>query len=109
MKRLLVGAALSLALAACNDQHASNSRSLAPIPPQTVALMSSKGMSAKDPILVRVFKKESELEVWKRTVEGEYAHLKTYPICRWSGSSARSAARATVRLRRDSTRSRPGR
>jgi murein L,D-transpeptidase YafK len=85
MKRLLMGAALSLALAACNDQHAGNNRSLAPIPPQTVALMSSKGMSAQDPILVRVFKKESELEVWKRTVEGEYAHLKTYPICRWSG------------------------
>jgi murein L,D-transpeptidase YafK len=85
MKRLLAGAALSLALAACNDQYASNGRSLAPIPPQTVALMSSKGMAAKDPILVRVFKKESELEVWKRTVDGEYAHLKTYPICRWSG------------------------
>ncbi|MGA0596954.1 L,D-transpeptidase family protein [Enterovirga sp. CN4-39] len=85
MKRLLIGAALSLALAACNDQYASTGRSLAPIPPQTQALMASKGMSKSDPILVRVFKKESELEVWKRTVDGEYAHLKTYPICRWSG------------------------
>ena len=85
MKRLLAGAALTLALAACNDQYASNSRSLAPIPAQTVALMSKKGMAPSDPILVRVFKKESELEVWKRTVDGEYAHLKTYPICRWSG------------------------
>jgi murein L,D-transpeptidase YafK len=85
MKRLLAGAALSLALAACNDQYASTGRSLVPIPSQTVALMSSKGMTPKDPILVRVFKKESELEVWKRTVDGEYAHLKTFPICRWSG------------------------
>ena len=85
MKRLLAVAALSLALAGCNDQYAQNGRSMAPIPPQTVALMSSKNMSKSDPILVRVFKKESELEVWKRTVDGEYAHLKTYPICRWSG------------------------
>ncbi|NNM73559.1 murein L,D-transpeptidase [Enterovirga sp. DB1703] len=47
--------------------------------------MSEKGMTKSDPILVRVFKKESELEVWKRSVDGHYAHLKTYPICRWSG------------------------
>ena len=85
MKRVLAGAALSLALAGCNDQYGSSGRSLMPIAPQTVALMSSKGMTQADPILVRVFKKESELEVWKRTVDGEYAHLKTYPICRWSG------------------------
>ena len=47
--------------------------------------MSQKNMSKGDPILVRLFKKESELEVWKRSVDGEYAHLKTFPICRWSG------------------------
>jgi murein L,D-transpeptidase YafK len=85
MKRLLAAAAVSLALAGCNDQYASTSRSQVPVPPQTVALMAEKGMTKSDPILVRVFKKESELEVWKRTVDGEYAHLKTYPICRWSG------------------------
>jgi murein L,D-transpeptidase YafK len=85
MKRLLAAAAVSFALAGCNDQYASTSRSQVPVPPQTVALMAEKGMTKSDPILVRVFKKESELEVWKRTVDGEYAHLKTYPICRWSG------------------------
>ena len=31
------------------------------------------------------YKKESELEVWKRGSNGKYALLKTYPICRWSG------------------------
>ncbi|MDB5512131.1 MAG: hypothetical protein JWR08_1614 [Enterovirga sp.] len=87
MKRLLpaIGIAFSLALAACNDQYGSTARSLAPIPPQTTALMSSKGMTKSDPILVRLYKKESELEVWKKTVDGQYAHLKTFPICRWSG------------------------
>jgi murein L,D-transpeptidase YafK len=47
--------------------------------------MAEKGMSSSDPILVRAYKTESELEVWKRRADGKYAHLKTYPICRWSG------------------------
>ena len=34
---------------------------------------------------MRVFKQESELEVWKQDAAGRYALLKTYPICRWSG------------------------
>ena len=38
-----------------------------------------------DPILIRAYKKESELEVWKQRPDGQYALLKTYPICRWSG------------------------
>ena len=37
------------------------------------------------PILVRIFKEESELEVWKEDRTGRFALLKTYPICRWSG------------------------
>jgi murein L,D-transpeptidase YafK len=47
--------------------------------------MSAKGMAQSDPILVRIFKKESELEIWKRDRSGRYALLKTYPMCRWSG------------------------
>ena len=35
--------------------------------------------------LIRVFKEESELEVWKQDTSGRYALLKVYPICRWSG------------------------
>lgn len=50
-----------------------------------MALMSTKGVSASDPILMRAYKKESEIEVWKRGPDGQYALLKTYPMCRWSG------------------------
>jgi murein L,D-transpeptidase YafK len=50
-----------------------------------MALMSSKGMSPSDPILIRAYKKESEMEVWKRGRDGRYALLRTLPICRWSG------------------------
>ena len=87
MKRFALAASLVLALAACQDDNLSrgSTRHLAPIPPATMALMSTKGMSKDDPILVRAYKKESELEVWKRGSNGKYALLKTYPICRWSG------------------------
>jgi murein L,D-transpeptidase YafK len=60
-------------------------RHLQPLPARLVSEMSGKGMSQGDPILVRIFKKESELEVWKRDRSGQYALLKTYPMCRWSG------------------------
>ncbi|PZR82969.1 MAG: hypothetical protein DI537_35630 [Stutzerimonas stutzeri] len=60
-------------------------RHLQPLPARLISEMSGKGMSQSDPILVRIFKKESELEVWKRDRSGQYALLKTYPMCRWSG------------------------
>ena len=42
-------------------------------------------MPKDSPLLIRVFKEESELEVWKQDTSGRYALLKVYPICRWSG------------------------
>ena len=60
-------------------------RHLQPLPARLVSEMSRKGMSQSDPIFVRIFKKESELEIWKRDRSGRYALLKTYPMCRWSG------------------------
>jgi len=56
-----------------------------PISSTLVREMKSKSMSPNDPILVRIFKQESELEVWKRNKSGKMALLKTYPMCRWSG------------------------
>lgn len=87
MKRIALAASLVLALAACQDGNLSrgSTRHLVPIPSTTMALMSTKGMSKEDPILVRAYKKESELEIWKRGSNGKYALLKTYPVCRWSG------------------------
>jgi len=37
-----------------------------------------------DPVYIRIFKHEAMLEVWIE-VEGEYIHLKDYPICAYSG------------------------
>jgi murein L,D-transpeptidase YafK len=60
-------------------------KALAPIPAPTLALMAARNTDASAPILIRAFKKESELEVWKRARDGRFVLLKTYPICRWSG------------------------
>lgn len=78
---LLAGAVL---LSSCVAMEGDD-RHLQPLPVALVSQMSAKGMSPGDPILVRIFKKESELEVWKRDRSGRYALLKTYPMCRWSG------------------------
>ena len=55
------------------------------IPTETLAAMDSIGTDRNQPILIRAFKKESEIEIWKRTRAGTYALMKTYPVCRWSG------------------------
>ena len=79
--------ALALGLGACQDGlvGGASTRHLTPIPAQTLSLMQTKGMSQSDPILIRAYKKEAEMEVWKRDGSGQYALLKTFPICRWSG------------------------
>ena len=56
-----------------------------PLPPELVSLLRQKKMPTHSPILVRVFKEEAELEVWKQDTAGRFQLLKTYPICRWSG------------------------
>ena len=55
------------------------------LPPELLALLRDKNMPIHSPILVRVFKEEAELEVWKQDATGRFQILKTYPICRWSG------------------------
>ncbi len=56
-----------------------------PLSPQTRALLAEKGMTEESPILIRIFKAESELEVWKAKDDGRFYHFKTYPICSYSG------------------------
>jgi murein L,D-transpeptidase YafK len=55
------------------------------LPPELLSLLQQKNMPIHSPILVRVFKEEAELEVWKQDATGRFQILKTYPICRWSG------------------------
>lgn len=84
---MLASAALvaAIALAGCNADMVPNGRAQAPLSEKMLSEIASKNMDKESPILVRIFKEESELEVWKQTRDGEYALLKSYPVCRWSG------------------------
>jgi murein L,D-transpeptidase YafK len=87
---LVTSAALGFGalLAGCNSDQvtlASNAKANQPVPPKLVAAIADKNMDPQSPILVRLFKEEAELEVWKQDRTGHFALLKTYPICRWSG------------------------
>ncbi|MBV1702734.1 MAG: murein L,D-transpeptidase [Hyphomicrobiales bacterium] len=83
--RLAILMFLGVGLAACQQQSVSDSRAYAAISPETLALMKAKGTTPEAPMMIRAFKKESTFEIWKMTDSGEYALLKSYPMCRWSG------------------------
>lgn len=90
VRALITSAALAagVMLAGCNSDEislAQNAKANQPVNPKLIAAMVEKDMDLQSPILVRLFKQEAELEVWKQTRSGRFALLKTYPICRWSG------------------------
>ncbi|MGY2049224.1 L,D-transpeptidase family protein [Methylobacterium sp. JK268] len=81
---VLVFASLAL-LPAASAPALAVPKALTPIPAPTLALMTARGTDPSAPILMRAYKKESEIEVWQRGTDGRYAFLRTFPICRWSG------------------------
>ena len=90
IRALIASAALTagVLLAGCNSDEvslATNAKANQPVPPKLIAAMTEKNMDLNSPILIRLFKEEAELEVWKQDRSGRFARLKTYPICRWSG------------------------
>lgn len=46
--------------------------------------LAEKGLKLGDPIFMRVFKLEGQLELWMKGKDG-FKLFATYPICRWSG------------------------
>jgi murein L,D-transpeptidase YafK len=83
--RALTGAALMAVVAGCTTASLEDIGPSTDITPRLASEIKAKGFREQDPILVRIFKEESELEIWKRRPTGEYALFKSYPICRWSG------------------------
>ncbi len=85
---LVALAATGALMAGCNSDEislAANAKANQPVPPKLLAAMTEKDMDLQSPILIRLFKQEAELEVWKQNRSGKFELLKTYPICRWSG------------------------
>jgi murein L,D-transpeptidase YafK len=85
---LVASAAIAahLALAGCGGgASVTSGRHMQPLSERMLATLKAKNMNKESPILIRIFKEEAELEVWKQDDSGRFALLRTYPICRWSG------------------------
>jgi hypothetical protein len=86
--------AAAFALAGCKTeqvfQYSSNAKANAPIPAALLAEMEKKNMAKDSPMLIRLFKEEAELEVWKQDNSGRYALLKTYPMTGRTTAPART-------------------
>jgi len=87
LRALLVPAAIAaaIALAGCGGAPLTISRDMQPLSEQVVAELKAKKMEKDSPILMRIFKEEAELEVWKQDDSGRFALFRSYPICRFSG------------------------
>lgn len=85
----LVVAAIALTgvLAGCTEATLTDvsPKATKPLPAALVQSMRAKGMTATSPIMVRIFKEESKLEVWKQKDNGRYDLAASYDICKWSG------------------------
>ena len=67
------------------DGNQSPEKATKELSPELLSLLRQKKMPKHSPTILRVFKEEAELEVWKQDNTGHFQILKTYPICRWSG------------------------
>ena len=86
LRALLVPAAIAVAIALAGCGGAPTiSRDMQPLSERAVAELKAKRMEKDFPILMRIFKEESELEVWKQDDSGRFALFRSYPICRFSG------------------------
>jgi murein L,D-transpeptidase YafK len=93
--KLVVLAALAFGVAGCSSVTSpfklppgrdGVSKHDASYPATLSGTLALKGMQRSAPILVRIFKEDRQLEVWKMTSGGRYQILKTYPICNFSGA-----------------------
>jgi murein L,D-transpeptidase YafK len=75
---------LTLALAACNN-FGMDGKAAAPLPQDLMTKIKAIGSTPGAPMMMRIFKQDSVLEVWKQTSSGQYALLTTFNICSWSG------------------------
>jgi murein L,D-transpeptidase YafK len=77
--------AMSLALAGCGELLTPDAKANAPLSSSLLKKISDIGSSPTQPMMMRIIKEESVLEVWKQTNAGKYALLTTFKICAWSG------------------------
>ena len=86
-RRTMLAATLACvtALAGCETSDVLDLKANAPIPEDVKSFMAANGMTKSSPIMVRLFKDEAVLEVWKQRDTGRFALVKSYEICAYSG------------------------
>lgn len=91
LKNIAIALLFATALAGCNDtldsvdlSHVKN-KVEHPLPSRVVAEMKKKNMPRTSPIMVRIFKEEGILEVWKAKADNRFDVIASYQICAWSG------------------------
>lgn len=79
-----------LALAGCNSGDTLELVNVAnkveqPLPKKIQDKMRAMGMATTSAIMMRIFKEEGTLEVWKANAQNRYQMIAEYKICAWSG------------------------
>jgi murein L,D-transpeptidase YafK len=88
MQARLLAAVVAVAgsLLALSDVRADEGAAEKPLPSAVEAALIMKDIEPGASVYIRVFKEESELEVWKARPNGRYALIKTFPVCNWGGT-----------------------
>ncbi|WP_377297423.1 L,D-transpeptidase family protein [Rhizobium sp. SGZ-381] len=83
---------MATALAGCNDTLDTavdlskvKNKVEQPLPDRIVAEMQKKDMPRNSPIMIRVFKEEGKMEIWKAKADNRFDKIAEYDICAWSG------------------------
>jgi murein L,D-transpeptidase YafK len=83
---LIASLLVLLVLSGCTGFFAASGPENKPLSSAARTRLAEIGSSPSAAMMIRIFKQSSELEVWKRTVNGRFALFKTYEICAWSGA-----------------------
>jgi murein L,D-transpeptidase YafK len=76
---------IGFALAACGGLVKGDNRHNQPLNSGLVSAIKGIGATPGSGMVVRIFKDEAKLEVWKASTAGQYRLLKSYDICAFSG------------------------
>ncbi|HEY4199069.1 MAG TPA: murein L,D-transpeptidase family protein [Devosiaceae bacterium] len=81
---LLLGVVMTLS--ACGGGFiGGNAKANKPLSQALVSRIAAIGSTPGAGMMVRIFKQDSQLEIWKQSSSGDYKLLTTYKICAWSG------------------------
>ncbi len=93
LRHIALLACTALMLAGCNETLETVERDVShvknkvdyPLSASILAEMDKKNMDRNAPILIRIFKEEGKLEIWKAKRDNRFDVIASYDICAWSG------------------------